>query len=296
MRKTAKAGRLSVHVTIGTHSALLGFDFATTGSEKWPRGLLGFGIERTDHTENDMRPLRGGLTFKETYSVTSNYSVYDHCIQGFRWGDYTVKPGHDYTYKVFPVYGEPKNLKPGDSVSVKVRAEVESEGTHGIHFNRGTSAIQSFSHRYGHVPLDDLEKAMSKANFMQTPEALEEARRKIAEKKGKAAADLSADADSAAEWLSRGLCRAIIGFIENTEKDERLLGCLYEYTYRPIFDAILRAISRGVDVQLIVDDRSAAGGNYAAMKTTRKYQTPWDKRTIHRDASGISISVISPLA
>ena len=57
MRATNAEGGLTVHAVAGTHTVLLGFDLAD------PAGCLGFGIRRTDHTEEEAYWLRGTKSF-----------------------------------------------------------------------------------------------------------------------------------------------------------------------------------------------------------------------------------------
>jgi hypothetical protein len=55
VRNKAKSGPLSVRAIAGAHVVLLGIDMEETAS----RGVLGFAIERTDHTEDERYWLRG---------------------------------------------------------------------------------------------------------------------------------------------------------------------------------------------------------------------------------------------
>ncbi len=45
----------------------------------------------------------------------------------------------------------------------------------------------------------------------------------------------------------------LLEFIKRAEPGDRLLGCFYEFSYPPATDALLDALGRGVDVQIIVD-------------------------------------------
>ena len=57
MTATTTRDGLRVHAVAGTHTVLLGFDLDD------PTGCLGFGIHRTDHTEDEAYWLRGLKTF-----------------------------------------------------------------------------------------------------------------------------------------------------------------------------------------------------------------------------------------
>lgn len=81
---------LSVRATAGTHTVLLGFDLVD------PAGCLGFGIHRTDHTEEEAYWLRGMKVFDSVVphpTAGMDFSTRRHPVQGFQWGDYTAKPG-----------------------------------------------------------------------------------------------------------------------------------------------------------------------------------------------------------
>ena len=86
----------------GTHTVLLGFSLDD------PAGCLGFAIHRTDHTEGEARWLRGMKTFGSVVPDPppgSDWPTNTHPVQGFQWGDYSAKPGHQYTYAVSALGG-----------------------------------------------------------------------------------------------------------------------------------------------------------------------------------------------
>ena len=97
MRAFHTDGGLSVRATAGTNTVLLGWDLAD------PAGCLGFGVHRTDHTEDEAYWLRGLKVFRSVVphpGLGMDFSLRTQPIQGFQWGDYTAKPEHDYTYRV----------------------------------------------------------------------------------------------------------------------------------------------------------------------------------------------------
>lgn len=217
MRKFAKNGDISVQAIAGTHAVLLGMD----ATKEAAKGLLGFAIHRTDHTEDEAYWLRGMLTFEENDHETESYSVFEHPIQDFTWGDYTAKPNYDYTYKIVPVYGKPKHLQHGEPVAVTVQTESEADSVHRIFFNRGVAASQAFERKFGEPTLKDLQKPGSPALV----------------------------------WLSRGLEEGMLSFISAAKgKGWGLHASLYEFTYQPVLKAFQDARARGVDVKLVVDD------------------------------------------
>ena len=73
------------------------------------KGLLGFAIERRDHSRRSNSWLRGVRYFEETAPEDRQPGIPvgsdEAPIQSFFWGDYTAQPGRTYTYRVHPVYG-----------------------------------------------------------------------------------------------------------------------------------------------------------------------------------------------
>ncbi len=210
----------------GTHTVLLGLDLDD------PAGCLGFAIHRTDHTENEARWLRGMKTFETLVPDPppgSDWPTNAHPVQGFQWGDYAAKPGHDYTYAVSAVSGSASAPALGPPVSLKVRTEVEDDGEHGVWFNRGVAGSQAFSRQFaGWVPT-------------QTPD----------------------ETHPAMVWLSRGLGEALLAFVGEARDDTwSLRGAFYEFTWGRALQAFAAARDRGVDTRLVVHgrDRDAASG------------------------------------
>jgi hypothetical protein len=226
MRAFESAGGLSVRATAGSHTVLLGWDLAD------PAGCLGFGIHRADHTEDEAYWLRGLKVFPSAVPQPGpgmDFSLRDHPIQGFQWGDYTAKPGHDYTYRVVAWGGSPGALVPLADVSVDVRSEAEDDGTHGIWFNRGVAGSQAYVKRFGQY----------------TP-------------------PVGAGEDHPAfGWLSRGLGEAFVAFVRRASGPEwGLRGAFYEFTWATGLTALAGAATAGADVSLVVHgrDKDPAGG------------------------------------
>ncbi len=219
MRAWGAAGGLSVRVTAGTSTVLLGWDLVD------PTGCLGFGIHRTDHTEDEAYWLRGLKTFPSVVPHPGpgmDFSLRDHPIQGFQWGDYTAKPEHDYTYRVVAWGGGPGVLVPLADVSVDVRSEAEDDGTHGIWFNRGVAGSQAYVKRFG--------------TYTPPVGAGEE--------------------HPAFAWLSRGLGEAFTRFAGRASGPEwGLRGAFYEFTWATGLSALTAAKAAGADVSLVVHGR-----------------------------------------
>lgn len=226
MRAYESVGGLSVRVTAGSHTVLLGWDLAD------PAGCLGFGIHRTDHTEGEAYWLRGLKVFPSVVPQPGpgmDFSLRDHPIQGFQWGDYTAKPEHDYSYRVVAWGGTPGALVPLAEVTVDARSEAEDDGVHGVWFNRGVAGSQAYVKRFGAF----------------TPPAG------------------AGEEHPAFGWLSRGLGEAFVRFVGRADGPGwGLRGAFYEFTWATGLGALAGAAAAGADVALVVHgrDKDAAGG------------------------------------
>jgi phosphatidylserine/phosphatidylglycerophosphate/cardiolipin synthase-like enzyme len=219
VRASTTSDGFKVHAVAGTHSVLLGFDLAD------PAGCLGFGIHRTDHTEGEAYWLRGMKTFASLVPRPApgmDFSLRDHPVQGFQWGDYTAKPDHHYTYRVVAWGGQPGHLVSAVEASVEVTMESEDDGAHGIWFNRGVAGSQAFIKRFGQY----------------TP-------------------PVGASEDHAAfGWLSRGLGEAFLALVARAADDRwGIRGAFYEFTWATGLRALAGAAALGADVALVVHGR-----------------------------------------
>ncbi len=235
MRAYKSNAKIAVNAVAGNNVVLLGMD----ATEEARKGLLGFAIQRTDHTSGgEERWLRSSLSFDHHPTHKAGDESLDsisHPIQDFKWGDYAAKPDHEYTYKVIPIYGSPTDLVQGDAVSVKVKTESISNETDAVFFNRGAAASQAYVERFGNKRPDEVE------------------------------------GDEAWKWLSRGLEEALIGFIGQAEgAGWSLRACLYEFNHHPVLEAFKAAAGRGADVKIVFDHKKAEGdpgkGNLEAIK------------------------------
>lgn len=219
MRVRKRNEGISVHAISGSYVILLGLDATPEAA----RGLLGFAIRRTDHTEQERYWLKGFRTFEETMPDPVpgyNVSTYEHPIQGFMWGDYTAKPDHEYTFEVIPVYGTPKNLDHGEPVIVKIATEREDQGEHAVYFNRGVAGSQAYAVRFQNKPPDKIP------------------------------------GHRAYKWLSRGLENAMLRFIKRAKGNRYSLRmAAYEFNYRPVLKALKAASESGADIKVIYDSR-----------------------------------------
>ena len=216
-RKTSQG--LTVQAIAGSHVVLLGFDMKRTAYN----GLMGFGIHRTDHTENEAYWLQGLKTFKSTdpgfAPGTARYGTNQHPIQGFTWSDFSAKPGHRYSYRVVAFKGTAAALTRFSTVDVNVTTEAEEAGNHDVFFNRGAAASQEYVRRFGNTQPDDNDPT-----------------------------------DKRWEWLSRGAMEAMERFIARaTGSSWAIRVAAYEFRFDSLAGWLKDAKDRGVDVQVLYD-------------------------------------------
>jgi len=217
MRIKKRQNGLIAQAIAGTHVVLLGWDIEVAALKK---GILGFAIQRTDHTEGESYWLRGTKTFPDTtppLAPGGDASSHDQPVQSFQWGDYTAKASHRYTYRLVPMYGAPGALTDGHPIELDVETEEEWSKPHSVFFNRGAIASQEYARKFQN----------KKPSEVGQP---------------------------AYEWLSRGLLEAIIAFIKRA-KDASfgLRGAFYEFQWKAVLDELGSARERHVDVQIVFD-------------------------------------------
>jgi hypothetical protein len=218
MKKKEVNGPLSVNAVAGTYAVLLGIDMEEAAS----RGVLGFAIERTDHTEDERYWLRGLRTFEQTDPGVPGLlvSTLEHPFQSFLWGDYTAKTRHSYTYRVVAMRGKPKKLEQGEEVEVRVETEDDAAEKHAVFFNRGVAGSQAYSRKFANRAPDDVPGG------------------------------------EAWRWLSRGLEEALLAFIGQAKGGRfALRAALYEFQYEPVLRAFGAARDSGADVKIVYDAR-----------------------------------------
>ena len=127
MRASQTKNGITLRVIAGTQRAILGIDLQGNRRAK----CLGFSIFRTDLGPADPgttkpatdkkagdkptgRWLPNMLRFPTSTAPASTTEFFP--LQKFRWGDYTLDPGHIYKYRVVPRYGAPgENCRPGSA-------------------------------------------------------------------------------------------------------------------------------------------------------------------------------------
>jgi phosphatidylserine/phosphatidylglycerophosphate/cardiolipin synthase-like enzyme len=212
MRALGKGDGLDIQLIAGTYVVLVGISVDPDRVEH----LLGFSIERTDHTGGERSFLYNNLLFEENdVGARPDYSTEKNPVQAFVWGDYTAKPGHTYTYEVTARYGSSASLGDGPNVAAAVTTENPEGEVHGIYFNRSVAASAAYQRRFGNTSPADVENGAAYA------------------------------------WLSRGLEEALVAFIGKAT-DERcsLRASVYEFTFDPVLEAFKVAHEAGADVKI----------------------------------------------
>lgn len=248
MRIRVERDGLSVHAIAGTGVVLFGLDLPKAVAGQ----LLGFGFERIDDATGHREPLYGLKTFAETepagHKTDDPMSTLDHPVQAFLWGDYTVEPGRDYTYRVVALGGAPANLVPLAEVMIPIQTEAPDLGKHGIYFNRGAAASQAYARQFQN----------------RRP-------KNVADRK-------------AWKWLSRGLEEGLLRFINRASAGDQLRAAVYEFQYPAVLAAFAAARTRGVDVRIVMD---AKRNKQKDQRTGEIHDVPREKNLLAIDTAGI---------
>jgi phosphatidylserine/phosphatidylglycerophosphate/cardiolipin synthase-like enzyme len=236
MRFTKTAGDFSAKVITGTHTILM----ALNCKDERRKGLLGFAFKKevvgSGQPPKWLRSLKVFRSIvpnpKDTHDPTDpkkHKAFYSNefPVQSFLWGDYAASPGTKYRFNIMPMYGKPGALTTdkNDEIDLEIETETEwkpGEG-HGVWFNRGAIAGQKFAEEFGNKEPDDIEN----------PE------------------------DPTVRWLSRGLLKACLDYINATPPGDALRVAAYEFTYLPILKALKDRLDHGVDVQIVYHDTTA---------------------------------------
>lgn len=253
MRVVTSQGDFKAKAIAGTHTVLIALDC----TEPSCKDLMGFAFKREVVGQaaagSKSKWLRSLKVFKSIVPDPKNakdpqdptqparFSTWEHPIQSFLWGDYTAEAGTRYKFTIVPMYGKPGALEPKPALTFEIRTEKELDQGHGVWFNRGAIASQAFAEKFQNkAPTDD------EANDPKNPETV---------------------------WLSRGLLAACLGYINNTPKGDGLRVAAYEFTYKPVLDALKAALDRGVDVRIVYHDTTGEegaekGANEKAIQTS----------------------------
>ena len=228
-----------IYAVSGTYAIILSFDM----KEADTKGLLGFTVEREDHTENEKYTLPGLKRFIETAPNPvpgQLFSTREHPVQSFLWEDFTAKPKHDYTYSVTPVKGKPKKLEFGNTNTIAISTEEEASGTHSVIFNMGVAGSLAYARKFKN----------------QKPSEMTVAKRA-----------------EALKWLSRGLWESFGKFIDQAkDKNFGLRCCFYEFSFIPALEILRQATVRKADVKIIYDSRKEKKENEEAIETASLHE------------------------
>jgi phosphatidylserine/phosphatidylglycerophosphate/cardiolipin synthase-like enzyme len=236
MQVRKKEGPLTVKAVAGTYDVLLAFDLEESVHE----GCLGFSIERTDlDDQNARRWLPNMVRFPDDQSDGGTNTARAP-LQAFRWGDYTVKPGKNYRYRVVPRYGTAAEIiaaaeagSVDGGVTIDVRTEDTKDAQTAVFFNRGAAASKAYIDKFGDKDPDD--------------------------------------APGAYEWLSRGLEESIVGFIASATGPEYALhACIYEFQKHELLEKLAEAATkRKVDVHVVYHARCKDAAQHDADQAER---------------------------
>jgi phosphatidylserine/phosphatidylglycerophosphate/cardiolipin synthase-like enzyme len=237
MREPAKASQdFRVLAISGTRTILFALDCPDTRR----KGLKGFAFAREVVGPASTGPkwLQSQKVFKSIVPDPKNardprdpskprrFYTNEFPIQSFLWGDYGALPDTLYHFRIVPMYGKPGDLssEPKDEIHVEIRTEKEFDQNHGVWFNRGAIASQTFSEEFGNA-------APKNINDPKDPEVV---------------------------WLSRGLLEACLSYIGDTPAGDALRVAAYEFTYPPVLNALKSALDRGINVQIVYHDTTDA--------------------------------------
>ena len=229
MRTRESKNGLTALATAGSYVVLLGWDMSETDI----RGnqVLGFGIQRTRHSDGEVIWLSGTKTF-QTVDPNPDLGVpvssFRHPFQSFQWADYTASPGQTYTYRIVAMQSPVGALVQGASVDLTVTTERVDQGTHAVHFNRGAIASQEYARRFQNLRPSEI-------------------------------------GESAYDWLSRGLLESLENFIAQADAGDELHGAFFEFKNTRVYTALKAAKSRGVVIKVLYDGDSQREANEEAL-------------------------------
>ncbi len=253
MRSRNENNDLSVHAIAGTHVVILGLnlkDDVNVSGDSSPSTLSAklSALTVADDADNvfvgfaiDRRDLSSGK------STSLNFD--GKPIQKFHFGDYTVRPGHQYEYSVrrmikapsrssYSFFSRPKYVKVGSPLVVTVTTEDPSTGKHGVYFNRGVAGSQAYAEKFGEF------RKWHKVNKYGTPHWTSTI--------NPLSIPDPAKKKEACAWLSRGLEEALLEFISQAGDEKmQIRGTAYEFTHKEVVHAFAAAVERGVDVKII---------------------------------------------
>lgn len=220
---------LTAMATAGSYVVLLGWDLAECDIRR--NEVLGFGIQRTRHSDGEVIWLTGTKTFGTVEPDPGPgvpVSSFRHPFQTFQWADYTASPGQTYTYRIVAMQAPVDALVHGASVRLTVTTEPVDQGPHAVHFNRGAIASQEYARRFQNQRPSDVGR-------------------------------------SAYDWLSRGLLEGLESFIGQAGNGDELHGAFFEFKNPRVFTALRAARRRGASIRILYDGDSQRESNERAL-------------------------------
>ncbi|HKE16885.1 MAG TPA: phospholipase D-like domain-containing protein [Kofleriaceae bacterium] len=231
MRRRERKQGLTAMAVAGNHVVTLGWDMEEADIRE--KKVLGFAIQRRRHSDGEVIWLSGLKTFEAVEpdpAPGAQVSSRAHPFQTFQWADYSVSPGHTYTYRIVARTGtDPAELGDGPSLSLEVTTESTNLGKHAVYFNRGAVASQEYARRFHNRRPSEVGK-------------------------------------SAYTWLSRGLVEGLERFIRQAGAGDELHGAFFEFKNRRIYDALEAAVIRGAAVHILYDGDSERQANEEALE------------------------------
>lgn len=218
--RTRNSEGFSACALVGIHSVLLGWNMDESIDRT---DFMGFAVNRSEFDPDNGELLRkfwlnGKKRFKgEVGDIGLDVRSDQGPFQRFRWSDYTVDPSRSYSYEIIPMFGKPFNLKRGKSLFLHLRPSPVKKDGLSIFSNRGVTAAFAYLERFGN----------------QKPEDVAE--------------------NAALNWLSRGLKESLLSFINLAIAGDKLKLCIYEFHDSEVAQALQKAKSDGVEVEIIYD-------------------------------------------
>jgi len=217
MRQKQSKNGLTAMGVAGSYVVLLGWDMSAEQIRKL--SVLGFGIQRTRESDGEVIWLSGMKTFESVQPRPAPgvpVSTFKHPLQAFQWADYSVSPGHRYSYRIVAMCAPARNLVPGPAVTLSLSTEPVDQGKHAVFFNRGAIASQEYARRFQNKPPSEVGQA-------------------------------------AYDWLSRGLLEGLEAFIAQADDGDELHGAFFEFKNQRVYAALRAAKGRGVAIKVIYD-------------------------------------------
>ncbi len=215
MRAKGSLNGITIKAYSGTTGILLAFDI----TDKLKKEFLGFAIKKIHKGNSDW--LQSLLRFPGDVGVDyalapSNIAP----IQKFRWSDYAVYEGTQYTYEIQAVHGKPGQLRYTQGPAIEISTQTSAKGNrHEVVFNRAVASSQSYEKRFG----------ATKPNDTTDPKHI-----------------------AARTWLSRGIKEKLLNFLLRADGPDYTLDvAIYEFEVPEVAEVLNRVVATGAQVRLM---------------------------------------------